>query len=459
MAIRKNSGTKRFFAQRGSAEVISPKFLAKMNKATEIQPVANDITAEALSDTIVESKVETDRLDERVRTTIKKDAGTLTLTEKVRTEHGIATRTETFATAGSTTPSSSALVVKADTDNKGNGWEETDSVAVASFPLLVGQTYDRALNAPIKFTEQRQAIATAAAGLGVAGVDITPEDFSRSVVRTYDLTSVQAVLDAIVESNFIYVDLDLPPVLTGFTARYSKDYANGTSTKTATSASGGVDEFSLSLSANASAQGGAGIIADIVPDIAQADGQNRKALEYFFFMASVYTFAQLITRLNAITAGSVAAWPRFNKVPVTIVAYGEKRSETTEAEYSEALKITSTGTVYKSFAQGQGHSGDVSLNTKLIQIPPTLHAALSLPSGDNQTFSVQAATAGTVSLSETGSGLQVVAGGFVSSTANLAATSPTAVPTTGLYLHRVDTQSYGFGRKLVRAIVVDFANL
>lgn len=453
-------GKKLIFKQLGGEQSIPPKFIAAMGRGEEVQALGENVTnPETLATTIVESKVETNRTNERVRRTIKKTSGTITLAEKVRTEHGIANRTETMQMAGTYTPGTSALTLKEESENLGNGQEVTDKLTVSEFPLLVGQAYDRTLNTTFKFTEQRQAIATAASSLGTAGVDITPEDFSRSVVRTYDITAAQTVLDAIVESNPTLVNLPNWRTLTGFTARFSKQKADGLATKTAVSASAGADEFSLSISAEASAQGSAAIVADIVPDITPFDGDNRNAIEYFFFMSTVYTRAALLTRLTTLAGAAVAAWPSFNTKPLTLVAYGERRTEAHNGEFSESVKVTPTPTTYASRATGMGVSGDVSMNTKLIQIPETLHAALTLPGTDTQDFSVAATAIGGGSSYSPSALNNVATGGFSSSTANLSATSPAAVPSSGKYLFKIDTQSYGFGRKLIRAIVVDFADL
>lgn len=70
---------KLYFSQLGGEQSIPPKFLAAMERREEKQPVKNDAKPEALSDEVVESAIVTDRLNERVRRTIKKKPGNIVL--------------------------------------------------------------------------------------------------------------------------------------------------------------------------------------------------------------------------------------------------------------------------------------------------------------------------------------------------------------------------------------------
>ena len=66
MASSQNPGKKLFFSQFGGEQPIPPEFIAAMDRKEEVQPVNNEVEPEALSDTIIESSVKTDRTNERV---------------------------------------------------------------------------------------------------------------------------------------------------------------------------------------------------------------------------------------------------------------------------------------------------------------------------------------------------------------------------------------------------------
>jgi len=130
----KNKGPLLYFSKLGGEQPIPPEFIAKMNRAEEIQAVPNDVTPETLSDTIVESRVETNRTDERVRHTIKKDAGNITLTDTLQDKDGqVVTRTRVLYPATTTATPATALM-QVEVHQLGNGWAiEERSVVTTVF--------------------------------------------------------------------------------------------------------------------------------------------------------------------------------------------------------------------------------------------------------------------------------------------------------------------------------------
>lgn len=466
MALTKDKGKKLKFAQLGGEASISPKFISAMGRNEEIQPVPDDVAPEALATTIVESKVETNRTNERVRRTVKKTTGTITLTEKVRTEHGIATRTETLATAGVTTPSSSALVLKADTDNKGNGQEETDSIEVASFPQLSGQLYDRQNDLVIQYTEQRKVTGS---NQGDAGTEITPEDFSRSMVRVYNITAIKAAYAAFhlgVPDYVNFTDGDIPPVLTVLTANYTADSGSGVHDETGAASSTGAT-ISVSLSLTGSSEGSASVSPFVAPQILEVPKRPFAVMQYFGYMDGGFTQAQLLTKLAGVNFANatVNAWPAFKPVAITILAKTRKVSGRAEAAASTSYG-KGTDRVDAATSSGQSKSVQVSTGIQVIQIPPTLHANLagSIPADATTNFSAVARVnltgSGGPASKDSGTATTgtLTAGGGFSST-SLAATTITTWPTTGLYLFNVQTSQAEFGQVLFRAIVFDFSTL
>lgn len=326
--------------------------------------------------------------------------------------------------------------------------------------ILSGQQFDEQLGLVKQYTEQvkdyDKASPQVTGSEGVAATEIIPVDGAAAKVRTWNTTAIGVALDAIVDSYPVKIDIpNLPPTITALTAVFSKEHSNGAADETAVSGSAG-DDFSYSVSANANAQGSAGVVADIYPTVVETNGQNKDALEYLFFMARNFTHAQLLTRLTTLHGSTVLAWPKFKPQSISIIATGTKITEAKGGKYSESARRTPS-TLYVASSSGKSKSGDVSIVTKDIQIPASLHALLTLPSGTTEAFTLTAvATHGASDYASSASPTNA-SGSF--SGGGLAATSPASIPTTGKHLFRIDVVKAAYERNLVRAIVFDFADL
>lgn len=120
----KVAGPKLFFSRFGGEQPIPPEFLAAMGRKEEVQANPNDVGPEALSDTIVESEVKTDRTGERIRRTIKKNAGPIGPLSFIHTdEHGQQVQATRLmyatGTVQQTVPNAYTTV---STQDLGNGW-------------------------------------------------------------------------------------------------------------------------------------------------------------------------------------------------------------------------------------------------------------------------------------------------------------------------------------------------
>lgn len=122
MSIGKNKGPKLYFSQFGGEQPIPPEFIAAMERAEEVQPVPNDVGPEALSGTIIESSVKTDRTDERVRRTIKKKAGNITLSFVNTNDKGQPVQIVKTLFPTGTTPAVPSATQNVAVQNLGNGW-------------------------------------------------------------------------------------------------------------------------------------------------------------------------------------------------------------------------------------------------------------------------------------------------------------------------------------------------
>lgn len=173
-------GKKLFFAQLGGEQPIPPEFVAAMERAEEIQPLGEIVTGpESLSDTIVESKTETNRTNERVRRTVKKKAGNVTLNTISENEKGqpVQITRVLYRTSVPPTDVPPSDTTKVSVKDLGNGFSirevavagtySSGTVTAALFPGTMNETR-QAITLPDKFKQSGATLAiTAATSAGV----------------------------------------------------------------------------------------------------------------------------------------------------------------------------------------------------------------------------------------------------------------------------------------------------
>ena len=128
----KNPGIKLSFEQLGEQVQIPREFIAAMELKETVQAVPNEVEADALSDTVIFSRIETNRINERVKHTWFKKPGNIILLDYTTEQDGQLTQTTRtlFPTAG---------VMPKPTGNQkftvhdlGNGWS-IQEVSVEGF--------------------------------------------------------------------------------------------------------------------------------------------------------------------------------------------------------------------------------------------------------------------------------------------------------------------------------------
>ncbi len=118
----KNPGPKLYFSQYGGEQPIPPEFVAAMQRAEEVQAVVNEEPPENLSDTVVESKVETNRTNERVRRTIKKKPGNIVLRAINTNQNGQPVQIIRTLFPTGTPPAVPDVTTTVAVQDLGNGW-------------------------------------------------------------------------------------------------------------------------------------------------------------------------------------------------------------------------------------------------------------------------------------------------------------------------------------------------
>jgi hypothetical protein len=321
---------------------------------------------------------------------------------------------------------------------------------------LKGQEYDPGPGEFVtKFTQKqkRQANADTLVDAGTARTEITPVDAQGSLVRVYSPPTT--AIEAYIDSFHGRANIPLPPILLGFTIIWETSTGEGEHSETGY---GTTISTALSLSLSARAQGSAAIIPDVQPIWGREPwGQNYPVTHYLFFLATA-TEANILTRLNTATGSTVTNLPSFNPVSITLTATGRRMSASAEANIQQTA---SDNTFIK--GTGSGTSREVGMIVKTIRIPPSLHAAISLgTTTQSATYSAVAQVSWPAGTNWLALGQSQPISGAIQATVtpgSIPATTPSALPTSGLYLVDCNVEPWRYGYKKVLATVFNFANL
>lgn len=344
-------------------------------------------------------------------------------------------------------------------------------------PKLSGQQYDPAEGVLHPFTEQNMDYS-GPESLRITGVEaqanteIIPVDRSAAKVRVFDLAGIQAVLDAYVEKiPGFATNLPLPDVCTALTITYNNSAAAGSSSHPSSQQSFGFAGTSISGGYNptASAQGSGSVQPDILPHIKQYWSQKVPTINYFFYMPKSTTIAAILTKLGTATFANatVNSLPAFRPESLEFTLKGA--SVSVKADADSHASFSGTETSYKvAYEWGNGGSKEVGLTTTTRTISPTLHGAISISGATSDT-----ATGTATVVASTPSvvlGMVTLLAGITnaptatSATATasvypttVSATSPTGIPTSGLYLVDLNIGDLSFARRLYHAEVADFS--
>ncbi len=361
----------------------------------------------------------------------------------------------TLDVEGNQTIDQGLTVLDSKVERLGNGMEvkTTEKAFEDDWPELYGQEYDEGLDVVIPFAEQ---VIDEGAGIGTAHADIKTEDKWRSRKRTIDISAAEAVLGAYLMAYPSKINISMPDKLVSLTASIESRRGDGAHQETGSVA--GYGSYSINLDLSADAVASASIIPEVVPIVKQFYGANIDCMHYVFFLKNPVTATDVLTKINAIIGGSVAAWPKFNPETVTmLIVGGDAKLEvkaTSKGSYSQAFDLSSQSSTA---GGGTGHSRGKGLTIRRMQIDGVIHDDLT----------VLGLTSDTVNLAAYCSSEAVGLGPFeyVSELDSVDAfTSPTTFsktagatdwPTSGKYNYRNDARPYKYGFVMFHAIVVD----
>lgn len=322
--------------------------------------------------------------------------------------------------------------------------------------LLKGQLLFGPRQIPVQY-EQRSTKRIEADALVDAKTPLTevlPTNKSNSEVKHY----APLDLSDYFESYSTAGNIDLPNVLTSLSVVYTNGGSNADYTETANIAASGTS-WSVGASVSGTAQASSFSLPKAIPLITPPTATNVQIINCYFFTTSLDT-ANILAILTAKLGATVLAWPLFKAKPITLILSGQKVSASARRDYQGSASDSPSG-VTLTQSDGIGTQFDYTPSVEIVEIPPTIHGAISLTVSGSQSHT------GTTTVTVNGG---VISGGGTSTVTALASssvaftslspTTPAALPTSGLYLYRVDTDTTTtYGNFLIHAQVFDFAQI
>lgn len=326
--------------------------------------------------------------------------------------------------------------------------------------IQLGQQYRSDYNILIPYEEQMLDRKNANAVQGTATEEITPNDSDSALTRQYDLADINTAFASVIVAYEMLISLDLPDVLSSVTAIYNSTSSDGSSTQTGEGGSEG-SYASLSLSLHGTGQAGGSIQPDIEYQISITPKDNIQGKVRVFFVQSPSTISDILTTLSGPTFfnETVTLIPLWKKQVVTVSLRGQQAAYSATADVQQRVEI-SQANVTETDGKGEGTSASFGTTTKSVQLPATITPGFTIAGTSTATVSCSASA--TISGGTNWPAQSSTAGGGGTLTATISpdipATAQTAIPTSGLYLVKLDVTPFsGYGNNMVRAVVVDFA--
>lgn len=336
--------------------------------------------------------------------------------------------------------------------------------------VLYGQLHNEKTRTVTPFTQEMQNVdrlGDQVDAIGDQAAEAIPQDASAVLVKTFDYAAEDAILIAQAPIAYdVQTSFRVPPILTSLAVVYNQTVGVGQDETTGEANFGGTS-YSLSIGAAARSTGSGGVTPDLIVNIRQPWTYDIPARAYSLYMPLGFTLAQLLTELSAADAANatVHAWPVFNPEGLSISLHGQSASLSTNADVRESLSHSGSGdSRTRTVEQGQSIEGGLTIRTK--EIDPTLHREITISNPSVTVTANSVAIAGWTGEGDMDDGaarsplsgvLEKDVVGSVYPTV-IPATTPTNIPTTGLYLREFSTQADA-GKVSVVGIVINAALL
>lgn len=339
----------------------------------------------------------------------------------------------------------------------------------SSGDILQGQQWDAKKNYVEAYTQQLMSIQQANALLGTPGVEITPRDDLRSLVKIF--TPPIAEIEAYNEVYDGTEDFQFPATLTGITVAFNTNSGNGAGFHNA-GIGVNIGPGGFSFDPSATSQSSASVMPSVQPQIKTAPFGNLPVKHYYFYIKNG---DDIYAKLTALAGATVLPWPIFKPQPIYLSLHGQQVNlrQTAEVQHRDTF---SSATIFN-YQTSEGASAEISagINVSDVTIPETLHGALTITNASQNEIALTAVSVSIpgivwdlpgmltpkVFLPETyaPTGMTKTITGSVTPT-GIAATSPyTALPTSGLFLYKTTTAPFELGYSIIKATVFNFSTI
>lgn len=170
---------------------------------------------------------------------------------------------------------------------------------------------------------------------------------------------------------------------------------------------------------------------------------------------------------SAVTIIPINEMPLWQKAPVTIIGTGQSVSVAADASAQQSISLSSSELAYVR-TNGSGKSHEVSLSVRSWQIPPTIHASVTVDvSSSPGTLTASAAAAATTDITDAtnwpnGNGASATVEEDAVATITPSSTGGTTQitwPFVGLYIVRWNDEQFESDRTLYSIYLLDFATI
>ncbi len=295
------------------------------------------------------------------------------------------------------------------------------------------------------------------AELGQSSRNIQGINPATDLVETIDISSAQSFMSAYSSILPGRTRVEFPPVMTGWDILQNSSIGDGSTGTTFAFGSWHISG-SYSIPVHQEAEASMAVMPEFVEFMAPEKGNHRylSTKKVVFFLPSPVTDSAVLSRLSAILAVSVTAWPNFNPQETVAVMIGREGSVRVTADYHLQDGGGSGGSTEHAEVGATGYSKRAGLTIRTTRVRPSIHADLS--AGGSSSFSDSlCATADAAGQSITEC-LDAVVGEW--NIYNLGATpGDTSIPTSGVRLIRTESELYKYDYVMIQCETLDFAQL
>lgn len=307
---------------------------------------------------------------------------------------------------------------------------------------------------PVPFTRTMEEAPSTADGLvGQALTEIEPKDRQASEVTVFGPINLSSYLLGPIAGEH---NIPFPKVLTSLVAEYE---VGGGATNYNEVASSTETGFSgVGISVGGSAQSSAYNVPKLLPVIQEVWG-DPVPVDHYYFFGQAFDLSTVLATLSAKLSTTVNQWPVFKPKSLHFVLLGERVNATARVNLQGSTSSSSSGSS-TSLSVGEGTGQEFSPSVELMDIPPTLHGSMTFSVAPTETQ----ATAGSILATGAISG-SAAAGAAATANCSItpntvSATTPTALPTSGIYLFALDVEPAEiFGYFYAHAIIFDFSTI